>query len=183
MLTEQGARRALPDRHVAAAVEVQEPQGIRGAVPDVGVAADRRDRQQVDLGPRYREPDREGIVEPRVAVDDQRQWMLGGPERRGAGNGARREERRGGDRLAARRGHWLALLVRPAGGGAAPYAPDDARDDNDRHDVRNAAEQLGRDVDAEDRQQGLRGVANPKTSAAKNAPTGCHRRRSLLRGR
>ena len=62
---EERAGRALRDGHVRGAVQVQQAEGVRRAVPDIGVAADRRDGEQVDLGSRHREPDRERVVEAR----------------------------------------------------------------------------------------------------------------------
>ena len=44
-----GAGGALGDRDVVAAVGVEQPQRVLGAVADVGVAADGRDGQEVEL--------------------------------------------------------------------------------------------------------------------------------------
>src|SRR5829696_6506491 len=55
-----------------------------------------------------------------------------------------------------------ALVVWLAGGRGAADAPDDTGDNDDRDDVRHAVEQLGRDVDAQDRQQRLGGVREPE---------------------
>jgi hypothetical protein len=81
---------------------VQQAQRVGRAVTNVGIAAHGRDREQVDLGPRYREADGERVVQAGVAVDDQRDGPLDGPEGRGAGNGGRGEERRRGGGLAGR---------------------------------------------------------------------------------
>ena len=85
--TEPSSAPAAPsaDRDVVPAVGVEQAQGVLGAVGDVRVAADRGDGQQVELGPGDREADRQRVVEPRVAVDDQRQRVLDGPERRRPG--------------------------------------------------------------------------------------------------
>ena len=172
----------------ARAVEVQQAQRVRRAVADVGVAADRRHGEEVDLGPRDREPDREGVVEARVAVDDQRQRLLDRPERRRARQrrargrtSARRPARAGpGSRSPSR----LALLVRLAGGGGPAHAADDARHDDDRDDVRDAVQELRRDVDAEDRQQRLRRVGEAEHERrARTRRPGATRRRSSRRGR
>ena len=157
---------------------MEQPQGVRRAVPDVRVAADRRHGQQVDLRARHREPDREGVVEAGVAVDDQGQRLLGGSERRRPGDGGRGEEGRCGawPRPAdpARRSA-LALLVRLAGGGRPADASHDARHDDDRDDVRDAVEELRRDLRRRPPTSSVWDApANPKTSAAPNAPTGCH---------
>ena len=110
------------------AVGVQEAQGVLGAVPDVGVAADGRDRQQVEFGAGDGQADGQRVVEARVAVDDERQRMVDRAERRRP----RRRRRRG--RTSGRHGprrrvlpagahDRSALLVRLAGGrGAADAA-------------------------------------------------------------
>ena len=62
---EERARGTLRDRDVIAPVDVQQPERVLRAVADVGVATDRRDGQEVELGPRDGEPDRERVVEAR----------------------------------------------------------------------------------------------------------------------
>ena len=64
-LADQRPRGAFGDRDVVAAVGVQEPQRVLGAMPDIGVAADRRDRQDLELRARDGEPDRQRVVEAR----------------------------------------------------------------------------------------------------------------------
>ena len=179
---EERAGGALGDRHVARAVDVEEPERVRRAVADVGVAADGRDREQVDLRSRHREPDREGVVEAGVAVDDQRQRVLHGPDRRGPRHGGRRVERWGATASAPRgcRPH-LALLVRLAGRGRSTDAPDDAGDDDDRHHVRDALQDLRCDVDAEDRQQRLGRVGEAEDERRKERPDRVPRRRRSSR--
>ena len=80
-LAEQRPRGALGDRDVVPAIGMQEPQRVLGAMPDIGVAADRRHGQDVELRARQREPDRQRVVQARVAVDDQRQRVLGRTDR------------------------------------------------------------------------------------------------------
>ena len=77
---EERAGGALRDRDVAPAVGVEQAQRVLGAVRDVGVAADGRDREQVELGSGHGQADRQGVVQSRVAVDDQRQRALRRPE-------------------------------------------------------------------------------------------------------
>ena len=76
--------RATGHRNVRPPVQLQQPQRVLRAMVDVGVPADRRDREQVDLRPRDREPDRERVVESWVAVDDHRKWLVRRPDRRGS---------------------------------------------------------------------------------------------------
>ena len=116
------------------------------------VAADRRDAQHVELRPRERQGDRQGVVVPGS------QSMMSGA---GVGR-AERPRSRG-----RHRGVGTAALSPPAGahrlspgrtaarGGRTAHPADDARDHDDRDDVRDAVEQLRRDVHAEDRQQRL----------------------------
>ena len=72
-LARSGPGGTLRDRDVAAPIGVQEAKGVLGAVADVGVAADGRDGQDVQLGPSHGQPDGEGVVQPGIAVDDERQ--------------------------------------------------------------------------------------------------------------
>ena len=80
---EQRPGGSLGHRDVVPAVGVQEAQGVLGAAGDVRVAADRGHREQPDLRAGRREADGQGVVEARVAVDDQRDRMLA-PSRQGA---------------------------------------------------------------------------------------------------
>ena len=79
---QQRARGTLRHGDVVAAVGVQEPQRVLRAAGDVGVATDGGHGQQPDLRARRREADRQRVVQARVAVDDQRDRAVGGPERR-----------------------------------------------------------------------------------------------------
>ena len=63
----------LGDRDVVASIGVEETQRVLRAVADVGVPAHRGDGQDVELGARQGQADRHRVVEPRIAVDDQRQ--------------------------------------------------------------------------------------------------------------
>ena len=141
-LAEERAGGALRDRHVAAAVGVEQAQRVLRAVADVRVAADGRDRQQVQLRAGDGEPDRERVVEPGVAVDDQRERLLR-PSRTapsaataGAGNEVGRATTAGAPWQPALTPS--ALFVRLAGRGGPADASDDAGHDDDRHDVRDA---------------------------------------------
>ena len=153
-----------------------------GAVADVGVAADGRDGEQVELGSGDREPDRERVVEARVAVDDQRQRLLDGPERRRprrrpapGSRSARATSRPARVARAPSRSRRSALLVRLAGRRRPANAPDDARDDDDRDDVRDAVRGAAAATSTPRIASSVWVVpANPNTSAAPNAPIGCH---------
>ena len=74
--------RPLRDGDVAAPERVQQPQGVLRALPHVGVATDRRHRQDVEFRTGHGQADRQGVVQARIAVDDDRQRMLDRPERR-----------------------------------------------------------------------------------------------------
>ncbi len=88
------SRSAFGDRHVIAAVGMEQAERVLGAVPHVGIAADRGDRQDVQLGAGQREADGQRVVQPRVAVDDERERPLDRPDRCGARYRLRTEEGR-----------------------------------------------------------------------------------------
>ncbi len=68
------------DRDVVPAVCMQQAERVLGAMTDVGVSADGRDGQDMKLGARDGEADGQRIVEPGIAVDDQRQGLPGRPD-------------------------------------------------------------------------------------------------------
>jgi hypothetical protein len=61
----------LSNWHVVCAVQVKESQCVFGAMVHIGIAANARYRQQVDLGPNHGTRNRESVIEPRVAIDDE----------------------------------------------------------------------------------------------------------------
>ena len=170
---EQRAGGALGDRHVVARRSAWSSrsafsvQWVTSALPPTVVTARRS-----SSGPGDGEADGERVVEARVAVDDQRQRMLDRPERRRPRRRGRAVEGRPGADVAAlvavARAHASAAPpcispARTAGRRPRPAnPPDDARDDDDRDQVRDAVEQLRRHVDAEDRQQRLRRAREPE---------------------
>ena len=96
------------DRDVVPAIGVQQAERVLGAMTDVGVSADGGDGQDIKLGARDGEADGQRVVEPGIAVDDQRQR-------------ASRASRRG--RSAA----WLALRRRSGGSRPVPTLPGSRR--------------------------------------------------------
>jgi hypothetical protein len=67
-------RRVRPggDRNVAAAGDLERDERVPGRLVERLVAGDRRDTDQLDLRRGEREEDRDRVVVPRVAVDDDR---------------------------------------------------------------------------------------------------------------
>ena len=75
------ANRPLRHGDFVGTVEMQQAQRVLGAVMHIGVPADARDGEQLQLRSRDCERNRERVVETRVAVDDDRQRLLYAPAR------------------------------------------------------------------------------------------------------
>ena len=85
------------DRHVGAADEREHPERVVRRLVERLVAVRRRDADELDLGAREREQERDRVVVPGIAVEDDRSRHRGvwrRPRRRSAGKAARRSARR-----------------------------------------------------------------------------------------
>jgi hypothetical protein len=68
----QWADRTFSDRHAVCAVQMKESQCVFGAVVHIGITANAGHRKQVDLWSHHRAGNRQRVIEPWVAIDDER---------------------------------------------------------------------------------------------------------------
>jgi hypothetical protein len=65
----------LSDWHISSTVEVQQAQRILGAMAHVGVSAHACYRKEIQLRSHDGAGNRQRIIKPRIAIDDDREWL------------------------------------------------------------------------------------------------------------
>ena len=82
--TGEWPRGPFGNRNIVGAVQVQQAPRVIGAVVYVGISANARHAEQLQLGSRHRDGDRERVIKARVGVKDDRERLCGGADRRAA---------------------------------------------------------------------------------------------------
>jgi hypothetical protein len=132
-------------RHIIRAVEVEEPEGVLGAVVNICVTANAGHRQQFELWPYDGAGNCQRVVKAWVTIDDERQGLSDGANWcRAWRETCVMEGRPAEHRRVTHRGNTLSLIVWAASRSWCTNAANETRDHDDRNDVRHREKDLRR---------------------------------------